>query len=125
MKNYDLSSVRFIMSGAAPLSSELTLQAAKVLPNAAIGQAFGTSSPRPVYSSLTSCALGTTETCATVTFARIDQKVGTLGSAGQLMPGVVARVVKRDGTLAKLGEQGEFYVKTPAIALYYLNNEKA
>lgn len=69
--------------------------------------------------------VGMTETCTTVTFPRIDQKIGTLGSAGQLMPGVVARVVKEDGSLAKLGEQGELYVTAPSIALRYLNNEEA
>lgn len=115
------------MSGAAPLSAELTLQVVKTLPNAAIGQAFGTHSfgLNHLGTFMNVVAVGTTETCSTVTFPRTDQKVGTLGSAGQLMPGVVARVVKEDGTLAKLGEQGEFWVKTPAIALRYLNNEKA
>lgn len=41
MKNYDLSHVKFCMSGAAPLSGELMEQLHKVLPNAAIGQGYG------------------------------------------------------------------------------------
>ncbi|TCD60045.1 hypothetical protein EIP91_010839, partial [Steccherinum ochraceum] len=41
VKKHDLSSIRFVMSGAAPLSAELTQQLVKVLPNATIGQAYG------------------------------------------------------------------------------------
>lgn len=55
----------------------------------------------------------------------LSQKIGTLGSAGQLIPGVRARVVKVDGTLAKAGEPGELFVKSPSSALRYMNNEKA
>jgi 4-coumarate--CoA ligase len=54
-----------------------------------------------------------------------DQKVGTIGSAGQLIAGVVARVVKPDGSLAREGEQGELVVTGPSMALRYLNNEQA
>jgi len=55
----------------------------------------------------------------------LSQKTGTLGSAGQLIPGVRARVVKVDRTLAKIGESGELYIKTPSLALRYKDNEKA
>ena len=41
-KKYDLSHIRYLMSGAAPLSSELTMQLVKILPNAQIGQGYGT-----------------------------------------------------------------------------------
>ena len=57
--------------------------------------------------------------------APVGQKVGTLGSAGQLISGVRARVIKEDGTLAKVGEPGELTIKTPSSALRYLNDEKA
>jgi acyl-coenzyme A synthetase/AMP-(fatty) acid ligase len=57
--------------------------------------------------------------------APLSQKVGTFGSAGQLISGVRARVVKVDGTLAKAGEPGELVIKTPSSALRYLNDEKA
>ncbi|ETW87101.1 hypothetical protein HETIRDRAFT_377848 [Heterobasidion irregulare TC 32-1] len=107
-KKYDLSRIRYLMSGAAPLSSELTLQLVKILPNAQIGQGYGM-----------------TETCTTVSMWPITQKIGTLGSAGQLMPGNRARVVKEDGTFAKVGEQGELVVTGPSMALRYTNNEEA
>jgi 4-coumarate--CoA ligase len=45
--------------------------------------------------------------------------------AGQLIPGVVARVVKEDGSLAGYDEPGELVMKTPSVTLGYYNNEKA
>ncbi|KAI0785098.1 amp dependent CoA ligase [Abortiporus biennis] len=108
VKNYNLKSLRFIMCGAAPLSAELTNQAVKILPDVGISQGYGM-----------------TETSTTVTFPRIDQKIGTPGSAGELLPGCIARVVKEDGSLAKFGEKGELWVKTPSSALRYLNNDEA
>lgn len=48
-----------------------------------------------------------------------------MGSAGQLVPGIEARVVKPDGQLAKPGEPGELVVRGPSMALGYLNNPKA
>lgn len=55
----------------------------------------------------------------------MSQKVGRPGSSGELIHGVVARVVKPDGSLAKLKESGELIVKSPSVALGYLNDEKA
>lgn len=66
-----------------------------------------------------------TESSTCIAMLPPDQKVGTLGAVGHLIPGVRARVVKADGTLAKAGEPGELVVKSPALALRYLNNEKA
>ncbi|CAL1695176.1 unnamed protein product [Somion occarium] len=108
VKQYDLSSVRFMMCSAAPLSAELTQQLIELLPQIEIHQGYGM-----------------TETSSVVTWPRTDKKYGSLGSGGQIMPGVTMRVVKEDGTLAKLGESGELYVKTPAMALGYFNNEEA
>ncbi|KIY44782.1 acetyl-CoA synthetase-like protein [Fistulina hepatica ATCC 64428] len=107
-KKYDLSHIRFIMSGAAPLTGEVTQQLAKMLPNADIGQGYGM-----------------TETSTVVTVYPISQKTGKPGSAGQLLPGCVARVVKEDGSLADVGEIGELVVKSPSLALCYYKNEQA
>ena len=68
---------------------------------------------------------GMTETATSVAMFPLSQKVGTIGSVGQLIAGVRARVVKEDGTLAKSGEPGELVVKIPSAALRYRNNEKA
>jgi 4-coumarate--CoA ligase len=47
-----------------------------------------------------------------------------LGS-GQLLPGIVARVVKADGSLAAYDEPGELVIKSPSLALGYANNAAA
>ncbi|KAI8989132.1 amp dependent CoA ligase [Trametes punicea] len=108
VRKYDLSSVRMLMSGAAPLSSELTNQLSALLPGSWIGQAYGM-----------------TETCTAVTFPQIDRRLGTLGSGGVLLPGCIARVVKPDGSLAAIGEAGELVVTGPSMALGYMNNPQA
>jgi len=108
VKNFDLSHIRFCMCGAAPLSAELTRQLLQVLPNCSIGQGYGL-----------------TETCTTVAMIPPSQKLGTIGSAGQLITGIEARVIKADGQLARAGESGELVVKGPSIAIGYLNNDKA
>lgn len=107
VREYDFSHVRGCFSGAAPLSVELTQQMSKVLPNAAVGQGYGM-----------------TETVTVVSMMSHKQKIGT-GSVGYLLPGVVARVIKDDGTLARAGEPGELVVSGPSMALGYTNNEQA
>lgn len=108
VKKYDLTSVTMCMSGAAPLSAELTRQYCERLPNSAIGQGYGM-----------------TELATTITFPRIDMHVGTLGSGGQLLQGNTCRVLKPDGTYATYNEPGELLIKGPTVALCYLNNEEA
>ncbi|KAJ6558663.1 phenylacetyl-CoA ligase [Mycena sp. CBHHK59/15] len=108
VKSYDLSSVRYCIVAAAPLSASLTERLLEVLPNVQLGQGYGL-----------------TETCGTVSMFPLTQKVGTLGSGGQLLPGTTAKVVKADGTLAKDLEVGELYVKGGQVALGYYGNEKA
>ncbi|KAF8843210.1 acetyl-CoA synthetase-like protein [Paxillus ammoniavirescens] len=107
-KEHNLTGIRYMISGAAPLSSELMNQVVKVFPNAHIGQGYGL-----------------TESSASICMFSVDSKVGVPGSAGRLIPGVVARVVKHDGTLAGYNEPGELRVKIPSLALGYWNNEEA
>lgn len=65
-----------------------------------------------------------TEFC-TISFPQTEQKIGTPGSAGRLIPDNIARVVRPDGSIAKPGEPGQLLIKGPAMALGYLNNEEA
>jgi len=53
------------------------------------------------------------------------QKVGTLGSGGQLISGTTVKVVKPNGELAQIGESGELFVRGPQVALGYYQNEAA
>ncbi|KAG9316024.1 hypothetical protein JVU11DRAFT_3686 [Chiua virens] len=47
------------------------------------------------------------------------------GSAGILMPGLEARVVREDGQLASMNEVGELHVRGGSVSLGYLLNQKA
>ncbi|TFK36899.1 amp dependent CoA ligase [Crucibulum laeve] len=107
-KDYNLDGIKFCNSGGAPLSGDLMKQLTQILPNAVIGQGYGL-----------------TETCTTVSSIPPDRRLGVIGAAGQLLPGLIARVVKEDGTLAAEGEQGELIVKGPSMALGYFNNLEA
>ncbi|KAF4606510.1 hypothetical protein EYR38_000564 [Pleurotus pulmonarius] len=108
MRGVDLSHVKWTVCGAAPLSGELVKQVIKVLPNASIGQGYGL-----------------TETCTSIAMYPPEQRIGTIGSAGTLIPGVRARVVKADGSLGKAGEVGELVVTGPSMSLGYPDNAQA
>jgi 4-coumarate--CoA ligase len=67
-----------------------------------------------------------TETTATVSAVPLSRtREDEINSCGKILPGVICRVVKDDGSLGGYGDKGELYVKTPASALYYLDNEQA
>ncbi|KAH6916914.1 amp dependent CoA ligase [Coprinopsis sp. MPI-PUGE-AT-0042] len=108
IKKQDLSHVKYCFSGAAPLGSDLMEQLSKVIPNASICQGYGL-----------------TETCTTVCMNPPEIQMGLPGAAGQLLPGITARVIKEDGSFAKEGEQGELVVTGPSMAIGYVNNPKA
>ncbi|KAK1220334.1 hypothetical protein PQX77_016905 [Marasmius sp. AFHP31] len=108
VKKYNLKSVRYCIVAAAPLSATLTSGLLELFPNAHLGQGYGM-----------------TETCGTVSMFPLSQKVGTLGSGGQFLPGTAAKVVKPDGSIADIGEVGELFVKGGQVALGYYGNEKA
>ncbi|KAF9033174.1 hypothetical protein BJ165DRAFT_1515946 [Panaeolus papilionaceus] len=105
MKGRKFKHVKLCLSGAAPLSGELMTQLAEILPNAAIGQGYGMTE-----SGITVCAMPA------------DRKIATASSAGVFAPGVRAKVVKPDGTLAREGEQGELLITGPALPKGYYKN---
>ncbi|KAH9946890.1 hypothetical protein B0H21DRAFT_822385 [Amylocystis lapponica] len=107
-KDYDLSSLRGLMSGAAPLSVELIHALAQRLPHCHIGQGYGM-----------------TETSTTVTWPQSENRLGAPGSAGRIIAGCVVRIVRPDGSLAGYNEPGQLVVKSPSMALRYMNNEQA
>ncbi|KAJ7098381.1 hypothetical protein C8R44DRAFT_811481 [Mycena epipterygia] len=106
VRDYDLSSVHTVLSVAAPFTAGASERLMKLLPNAHIGQAYG--SP---------------ESTGIVSLWSTRSKRGY--NAGELVPGAVARVVKPNGALAECNEAGQLLVKTPSIALGYLNDEDA
>ncbi len=104
----DLSSLRFIMSGAAPLGPELTDQVANRL-SVPVTQGYGMTELSPVSH-----------------FCPIDAiKPGTIGPG---LPGTESRLVDPEsGEDIPEGadERGELWVRGPQVMAGYLNNDEA
>jgi long-chain acyl-CoA synthetase len=104
---HDLSSISHIMTGGAPVPAALLERV-----HAAMG-------PDTVV--LT--GYGLTEGTAIATLERIElDKSGSLKrpkSIGRLLPGIEARIVKEDGSVAATGEAGEICLRGPNVMLGY------
>jgi acyl-CoA synthetase (AMP-forming)/AMP-acid ligase II len=104
---YDLSSVRYIFTGAAPLGGETHVDFEKAFPGIKVGQGYGM-----------------TET-STVTTSTSEHDV-MIGSSGSLIPATRAKIIAEDGTeITGYDQRGELLIQSPSVTLGYLNNEKA
>ncbi|KAF5366533.1 hypothetical protein D9758_008940 [Tetrapyrgos nigripes] len=104
----NLSSVKYCLIAGAPATGDLFRQLLQVFPEIHLGQGYGLTESSPVISMFP-----------------LTQKVGTLGSAGQLVSGTTIKIVTSNGTLAKFDQEGELYVKGGQITLGYYQNAKA
>ena len=59
-----------------------------------------------------------TESSTTLTWFPLSQRIGTPGSAGQLLPGVIARVVREDGSDADVNEPGELWLRGAFLCFF-------
>ncbi|KAH8825181.1 phenylacetyl-CoA ligase [Flagelloscypha sp. PMI_526] len=107
-RNHDLSSVKWIMTGAAPLTEELNAQLVERFPQASVGQGYGM-----------------TESSTVVSMFSPHRPQGIPGSSGTIVPGVQMRILKEDGTYGGYGDVGELILKSPSLALGYYGNEQA
>ncbi|KAF9929579.1 putative fatty-acid--CoA ligase FadD10 [Modicella reniformis] len=104
---YDLSSLRFVMSGAAPCSRELSLALLKKFPQIQFRQGYGMSEMSPASH-----------------VGNYDKPVH--GAIGVVMPNQEARLVDPEtGKDVAMGEPGELWVRGPNIMKGYRNNVKA
>jgi acyl-CoA synthetase (AMP-forming)/AMP-acid ligase II len=108
VEKYDLSSLRAIFSGAAPLGAELSRECSQRI-GSAIRQGYGMTETSPV-----------THT------APVDPTKAKPGSVGNLAPNTECRIVDT-GTGLELGhnQEGEICVRGPQIMKGYFNNPQA
>lgn len=105
--NYDLSSVRFVYTGAAPLGKETVDDLLSLYPKWRLGQGYGMTETATVF----------------IQSSEHDTQVGTTGS---LLPGTKARIVDPDGNeITEYEKPGELLIQSPTVSLGYFNNPKA
>ncbi|MEM7271791.1 MAG: AMP-binding protein [Actinomycetota bacterium] len=102
---FDLSSLRKIFCGAAPLGGELAEEAATRI-GCAVVQGYGMTELSPVSHAT----------------AGDDAKSG---SSGVTVPNTECRIVGPDGVDVEPGAEGELWVRGPQVMVGYLNNEEA
>jgi 4-coumarate--CoA ligase len=104
VSNYDLSSIRMLNSGAAPLTKEL-VEAVYNRLKIPIKQGYGLSETSP-----------TTHTQPWETWRK------HIGSVGRLLPNQTAKYMNPEEKEVPAGETGELWLKGPNVFLGYLNN---
>jgi 4-coumarate--CoA ligase len=104
--DHDLSSIRQIFSGAAPLGAELAAEAANRL-GCEVAQGYGMTELSPV------------------THATPDGQARA-GTIGVLVPNTECRIVDPEtGADLGVGEDGELWIRGPQVMAGYLNNDAA
>lgn len=101
---YDLSSLRMMNSGAAPLTKEI-VDALWKRKNLKVKQGYGLS-----------------ETSPTTHTQPWDRWYSTIGSVGMLLPNQTAKYMSPEDKELPIGEVGELWIKGPNIFKGYLNN---
>lgn len=107
LEKFDLSSVKTICTGAAPLGKEIAEDLNRQFPSWVVRQGYGL-----------------TETCTVVSSTSPSDI--WFGSSGCLIPGYEAKVMSVEGNeITGYNQPGELLVKSPSLVLGYLKNENA
>ncbi|KAK0591021.1 hypothetical protein LWI29_034581 [Acer saccharum] len=97
LTKYDLSSLKFVMSGGAPLGTEVIENFKEKFPNVEILDAYGLTEAGPVAA------------------MRFPDEINKLGSVGRLVEVVEAKIVDLlTGELLSPGQRGELWVRGPS-----------
>jgi len=107
VEEFDLSSVRMITSGAAPLTQELVDAVHKRL-KIKINQAYGLSETSPMSHT-----------------QPWDEWYSSVGSVGKMFPNMTAMYINPDGKELGPGEAGELWMAGPNVFKGYWQNEAA
>lgn len=107
VKNFDLSSLRMITSGAAPLTREL-VDAVYARLKLKVNQAYGLSETSPM-----------THT------QPWDEWYSSVGSVGKMFPNMTAKYISAEGKELGPGEPGELWLKGPNVFKGYWKNPAA
>ncbi|WVQ85015.1 hypothetical protein IAT38_007179 [Cryptococcus sp. DSM 104549] len=105
---YNLTSLRGLLSAAAPLSSDLIERFESKFPHLRIAQGYGL-----------------TETSPLATLMPLSEGAKHRGSVGRLVSTFEARLVDGEGKDVKKGERGELWLKGPSAMKGYWRNPDA
>jgi long-chain acyl-CoA synthetase len=106
LDEYDLSSLRRLTSGSAPLPAEVHDAWARMVPHVEVVEGYG---------------------CSETTAIATSSRTGFIrrGSVGRAVTGVTIRIERPDGTEAVTGEDGEICVSSPTLMTGYWNDPAA
>src|SRR5215472_3372505 len=105
-ERHDMSSLRFVACGSAPVTRDLLERLESVLPGVIVMEGYGLTEGGPVVTE--SPRFG----------------VRRLGSIGLPLPGVQVQLRLEDGEEAAVGEVGEILVRSPGVAVGYHGNQR-
>ncbi|KAG4932441.1 hypothetical protein JHK87_046443 [Glycine soja] len=112
VERYDVSSIRMIMSGAAPMGKELEDSVRAKLPNATLGQGYGMTEAGPV---LSMC----------LAFAKEPMQVKS-GACGTVVRNAEMKIIDPDtGASLHRNQAGEICIRGNQIMKGYLNDQEA
>jgi long-subunit acyl-CoA synthetase (AMP-forming) len=110
LSQYDLSSVKFLLCGAAPLGKDTSTALEKVF---------------SANGAHTRQGWGMTEATCSVTIFAPDEFDPTHAGVGYLVPNMQAKILTDEGKEAGYGEEGEALLRGPNIFRGYHRNETA
>ncbi len=106
LEEHDLSSLRFVTSGGAPLAPEVAEQFIRRVPSVSIRQGYGL-----------------TETAALISSNPVGRE--RIGSVGLPVPGTEVRILDDRGHELPTGEVGEICARSPAVMRGYWRSPEA
>ena len=118
-KKHDLSSLKVITYGAAPMPIPVIKKALEEFPGVSFINAFG-----QTETASTITALGPEDHVLTGTPEEIDKKLARLASIGKPMADVEMKVIDEEGKTLPTGEVGEILARGPRVMSGYWKDEE-